>query len=250
MIMTNLDLVKKAVDIANTKKTLYVKGGWGAYATNDNKIRYMKMYEYNRTTALLNILFADPDVRFFDCICFIKYLLWSGKSEKAEYEANGVPDCTEIQMLNYCTDISSDFNHIVPGELVYLPGHVGLYIGNNLVVECTAASEGRVIISTFDKKMRDEYYFRAWQSHGKLSRWIDYVPNVETATPVFEKDEIITIYQPIMVYNDAYSAILKRGVCYEYKPGNYFIYKTYKIGDTWVYNISRSKSVPGGWAIL
>lgn len=55
----------------------------------------------------------------------------------AVYCSNGVPDVNADQMMNYCSNISNGFSNMKIDELVHMPGHIGIYIGDGLVVECT-----------------------------------------------------------------------------------------------------------------
>ena len=79
----------------------------------------------------------------WDCIGLIKSILAGWRDDKslyhggADYEASGIPDTTEKGLLNNCTDVSSDFTNLVPGEYLYMNGHAGTYIGNGYVIECT-----------------------------------------------------------------------------------------------------------------
>lgn len=166
------DFINKAVDIAKNYKTLYVMGCFGAPMTPSNKKRYTNNHEYNRQksrTKMINN--ANSNTFGFDCVCLIKGILWgwNGNVNKtyggAKYKANGVPDVGANGILKYCTNVSTDFKNIIPGEIVWMDGHVGIYIGNSEVVECTPAWKNNVQITKLSK--------RKWLKHGKL-KFIDY----------------------------------------------------------------------------
>ena len=126
----------------------------------------------------------------FDCVILIKAILWGWNGDKnashggAKYASNGVYDDGANQILKRCTDVSSDFTNITPGELLWMDGHVGVYIGNGQVIECTAAWEGKVLYSSIDSKGRRTRNGRqvySWKKHGKLS-YIEYVKEETPAT--------------------------------------------------------------------
>jgi LysM repeat protein len=68
-------------------------------------------------------------------------------------------------MIEKCSNLSTDFNNITPGEAVWIKGHIGVYIGNGQVVECTPAWKDGVQITNLSQ--------RQWTKHGKLP-YIEY----------------------------------------------------------------------------
>ena len=74
-IKTNLELAKKAEDVAKNYKTLYVMGGWGGPLTASNKTRFINAYAYNQQAARTKMInAASADTFAFDCVCLIKGL--------------------------------------------------------------------------------------------------------------------------------------------------------------------------------
>lgn len=183
-VMTNIELANKAKDVANNYKTLYIKGCFGSPMNATNKSRYTKNNEYNkRTNRVAKINKATADTFGFDCVCFIKGLLWGWNGNKnktyggASYGSNGVPDVGADGIMNYCTGVSKDFSKIEIGEIVHMSGHVGIYLGDGLVAECTPAWKDKVQITALGNLGEKKgYNKRTWTNHGKL-KYIDYVQN-------------------------------------------------------------------------
>lgn len=181
--MSNQEFANKAIDIANNYKTLYVMGGWGQPLNDNNKLILINKNAYNKKIAD-NINKATSDTFAFDCVCLIKSILWgfNGDVNKtrggAIYASNGVKDVNADTMMTkkYCTDLSSNFSKLEVGELVGMTGHIGIYVGDNKVVEATSAWEGKVLISTLDNKgrrIKNGKQIGNWTLHGK-SIYLDY----------------------------------------------------------------------------
>lgn len=178
--------VAKAKDAALNHKTLYVMGCFGAPMNATNKARYTgsNAHDYNRRperTAMINA--ATEDTFGFDCVCLIKGILWGWKGDKnavyggASYASNGVPDLGADTMIKVCSGVSSNFSKIEPGEVVWKSGHIGIYIGDGLAVECTPAWKNQVQITAVANIGRQKagYAARSWTKHGKLP-YVDYTP--------------------------------------------------------------------------
>ena len=91
----------------------------------------------------------NPPVFGFDCSGLIKGILWgwdglpTATYGGAKYTSNGVPDISADQMITKCSGVTTDFSNIEIGEAVWMPGHIGIYIGDGLAVECTPDGETR-----------------------------------------------------------------------------------------------------------
>ena len=179
--MKSSDFVNKAKSIANNYKTLYVWGCFGAPMNEKNKKRYCNNSAYNKQPARTKMIqAASSDTFGFDCVCLIKGILWGWNGNVnatyggAVYCSNGVPDVGSDAIMNYCTGVSTNFSNIIPGELVHMKGHVGIYIGNGLAVECTPAWKNKVQITAVGNiGKKSGYNTRTWTNHGKLN-FIDY----------------------------------------------------------------------------
>lgn len=171
----------KLVDVATKYKTLYVMGCFGAPLNAINKQRYTNNHDYNRDPKrTARIMAATSDTFGFDCVNLIKAILWGwiGDVDRAHggamYKSNGVPDVSASVLFGMCSDVSDDFTNIVPGEMLYRPGHCGVYIGDGLAVECTPKWSGGVqktVVANIGTKSC--YNLRMWDRHGKLP-FIDY----------------------------------------------------------------------------
>lgn len=172
--MNNIEFVAKLVDIAKNYKTLYVMGCFGAPMTTANKTRYCSNHSYNKKAARQTMIkAASADTFGFDCVNLIKAVLWGWNGDKtktyggAKYAVNGVPDISADGMIAKCLNVSTDFSHIEVGEAVWCPGHIGVYIGNGLAVECTPAWKNCVQITACNRAVAG-YNRRNWTKHGKL----------------------------------------------------------------------------------
>ena len=182
-VMTNMEFAERLVACARNFKTLYVKGCFGAPMTEANKKRYTSNNSYNkREDRKKLIMAASADTFGFDCCCLPKGIAWGwyGDPDKtyggAVYKSHGVPDLGTEGMIASCQDRSTDFQHIEIGELCWMEGHVGVYVGGGLCVECTPRWSDDVQITACNRTV-EGYHRRDWTKHGKLP-WIDYQTQV------------------------------------------------------------------------
>ncbi len=163
-----------ARNIACNYKTLYVMGCYGAPLNAVNKIRYTSNYPYNMQAERASMINNASDDTFgFDCVCLIKGILWGWNSDVndidggAVYASNGVKDVDANTIIgpDFCHNVSTDFNTIIEGEIVWMDDHVGIYIGNGAVVECSPARDNKVQITKISA--------RDWLKHGML-KYIEY----------------------------------------------------------------------------
>ena len=181
-VSTGWELANRAVAIANNYKTLYIMGCFGAPMTASNKARYTQNHSYNMNatrTAMINA--ASSDTFGFDCVCLIKGILWgwAGKLNTnyggASYTSNGVPDFGSDATSAYVNNTrSKDWSNIAIGEAVWMSGHIGIYIGNGLAVECTPKWANDVQITAVGNiGSKAGYNTRTWTAHGKL-KYVSY----------------------------------------------------------------------------
>ena len=185
------EFIEKLQDIVDNYKTLYVMGCFGAPLTGGNVSRYCTNHSYNKQAARTAMIKAaankNPPVYGFDCVCLIKGVLWGwcGDASKtyggASYASDGVPDIGADTMITKCSGLSTDFSRIVPGEAVWLKGHIGIYIGGGKVIECSPAFKNCVqVTACLNIGAISGLNGRRWTKHGKLP-YITY-DTTETAT--------------------------------------------------------------------
>ena len=199
-VMTADKFVKKAKDIAKNYKTLYVLGCFGAPMNASNKDRYINHSNaYNKSSARAKkIKAATSDTFGFDCVNTLKGIFWGWNGDKnkvyggAHYPSKNhpseVPDVNANTMFSkYCTGKSTNFKNIEVGEFVWMEGHIGVYIGSGLAVECTPIwKDGVQITAVGNIGKKSGYNTRTWTKHGK-SVFLDYTKKPEpTPTPSAE----------------------------------------------------------------
>lgn len=174
------EYVKMLYTIKDHLPTYYGYGACGAPAD----YKYVnRTYEDNRQR------YGVPDAPagsfIFDCAGYAyKAIPWGfcGDPNKcyggAVWPAKGQPlsELDTNDILSICTDVSEDFTEIQPAEVLYMPGHVGIYVGNGKALECTTGWGQNKVIETVVLNIKPTdptYYARTWFKHGKLP-FIDY----------------------------------------------------------------------------
>lgn len=194
-MMKASELVNKAIDIAKNDKTLYVMGCFGAPLTAANKKRYTTNHSYNKAAARVKMInVASEDTFGFDCVCLIKGILWGWCGDKsktyggAKYASNGVPDIGADQMITKCPDASTTgWADMEPGEVVWTTGHIGIYIGDGLAVECTPKWKNCVQITAVGNiGSKAGYNTRTWKKHSHIP-YVEYSGKVDTPAAAPDK---------------------------------------------------------------
>ena len=74
---------------------------------------------------------------------------------------------------------SGVISRIVPGAAVWLPGHIGVYIGDGLAVECTPKWRNKVQVTAVSNiGTKAGYNARKWTKWGKIP-YISYEEEIE-----------------------------------------------------------------------
>lgn len=140
--MNNLEFVNKANEIYGKYDTIY---SWGSFM---NKNKNGKLCT--------------------DCSGFIKGILW-GYPTNGKYASNGVPDINADTMISRCSNVSTNFNNIEVGEVVWVKGHIGIYVGNGEVLEATSKWSYKLQkTALLNQKATKGLNGRTWTKHGKL----------------------------------------------------------------------------------
>lgn len=167
----------KLKEIAEKYKTVYMWGTFGSPVTekiiSEKARQYPKWYTDARVAHLRNLV--GKDYFAFDCVGLIKGVLWGWSGDRtkyhggATYNSNEVPDISADFLVTKLNEVSTDFWDIKPGEVVWMPGHVGIYVGNRKVVECTPAWKNGVQITTcLNIPGENDPVGRWWNKHGEL----------------------------------------------------------------------------------
>ncbi len=202
-MMDAIAFAQRAGQIAQSMKTVYMKGVFGAPVSEKLLKSKQKQYPTWYTEAKMTVFREkiDTETFGFDCVCFIKAILWGFTGDLgeewggAEYQKDGIPDFSVEGMQKYLTEVSDDFDHIAVGEVVFLPGHCGIYIGNGLCAEATTAFGGGVLLSALNG--RDGYPKRRWEGHGKLEFVTYPAPELVTLAP-WDTGEAVRAMQALL----------------------------------------------------
>lgn len=186
------ELVSKAVSIAKTRNTVYMWGVFGAPVTESviagKAAQYPSWYTASKQAAFRKLI--GKNYFGFDCVNLIKAILWGWNGDKSKshggavYASNGVPDIGADTMISYCKDASTTgWDKIEPGEVVWTTGHIGIYAGDGLAVECTPAWKNKVqITAVANIGTKSGYNGRKWKKHGHLP-WVEYPETPAASTP-------------------------------------------------------------------
>lgn len=191
-IFKSKDFVAKAKNIAQNYNTVYCWGSFGFPITEynikrlaDDKNGYPKIYTASVQEKLRALI--GKNYFGFDCVGLIKGILWGFTGDKSKpnggtlYCSNGVKDMDCNDMFKLCSRQSADFSDIVPGEFLWMQGHIGVYIGDGLTVEATANWNNKVqITAVANIGAKKGYNSRKWTKHGK-SPFIDYSDGVSSS---------------------------------------------------------------------
>lgn len=183
IIMSGKELARRACEIAQSFKTIYGYAMYGFQITDKTIASKAKQnlngwYTSKRIKMLQAVANQNPPTWGFDCVNLIKAILWGwwgdANLEKggAVYASNGIPDTNADGLFGRCSDKTADFSQIEEGEAVHIAGHIGIYVGGGMVVECTPNWENGVQITALGNVKNDFsqglYRVRSWDKHGKL----------------------------------------------------------------------------------
>lgn len=217
--MTNIEFVDKLKFLEKNYKTCYMLGSWGMKTTKSNIDQAVARTDVNNKPYKTSAYSIMDKGWMFDCVCMIKSVLWgfNGNESKprgggASYGSNGVPDIGADSMIKKCIGVTTDFSNIEIGEAVWVKGHIGVYIGDSKVIECTPrwniAPHG-VKITNLGNHGVYTGWSRTWTKHGKIP-YITYVKEDELDMTKQEFDivkrefiESITTEEALQIFNKA-----------------------------------------------
>lgn len=200
-LMTAEELVRRAKEIAAIDNTIYCYAMYGFQVTDASIAgkagqggsigAWYTSARVEKIKKKMKELNAQGKVLWgFDCVNLFKALFWgwTGDTSKSKggavYGSNGVPDTNANGMFNRCLGKSANFAGIEPGEVVWLSGHFGIYIGGGLCVECTPKWDNDVQITALGNLGAVKgYNTRTWTKHGKLP-FVDYSTGGGIVAPV------------------------------------------------------------------
>lgn len=204
--MKSTDFCDQALNIAESYNSVYMWGSFGQPVTREfiqaKAAQYPTWYTKKRVSKLLSV--SDCGFWAFDCVGLIKAILWGwcGDTHKSRggaiyptsqaVKAGACPDTSADGMIKLCRDVSTKFDHIQPGEAVWMKGHIGIYVGGGKVVEATSKWKGKVLVSHLTNIGAAGTYNRRWTKHGKLP-WVSYEvekPVEPVEKPVEEVEEV------------------------------------------------------------
>lgn len=153
------------------------------------------LYDYNKSRLPSYYTASDfpkqiaEGQKVHDCIGLVKGYMWckNPTDEKPVYKSNGFPDCSADAQYDRSKRKGTSMSTLpeVPGVLVFLRGHVGVYIGNGEVIEARGHAYGVV---------KTKLTRRPWKRWAFIDE-IEYItnePKPEGPKPQEEKPSIIT----------------------------------------------------------
>lgn len=142
----------------------YWYGTFGNKATSDLLQRKTVQYPQHYQQARMDKYKKQLGCRVHDCVGLIKGYLWSENTDSVPvYNAN--QDVSANGMLKSCKERGRIHTMPeIPGILVFMPGHVGIYRGGGKVIEARGFHYGVV-----ETKLSE----RPWENWGKCP-WIKY----------------------------------------------------------------------------
>ena len=195
-IMTAQELIK-ILKKADELPSVYATGCWGwPLNYGDNLETIIDEWPNNQKPKHEAVIreraaeAADAGVECYgwDCINLVKSCLWQWSGDPTQqyggaiYQYAGIPDCTVSDFYRKCcTDQSTDFSELTPGEFLYYGNgsHCGVYIGDGLAIEATGSWDRSCTTSVVNNVI-DRFPYadadgraRTWQAHAKII-YVDY----------------------------------------------------------------------------
>ena len=170
----NLDLVQWAIE-AHSSGWGYVWGTYGHVLTRSYYEAKLAQYPEGVGNYADFILANWLGKRTADCVGLVKGYCWfDPEAQSIGYAVNGMPDIATEQMIEWCDEKGSmDIMPEIPGLLLWMDGHVGIYIGDGYAIEAMGTRYGVV---------KTQVAGRGWQKWGKIPS-IEYIEEAEETEP-------------------------------------------------------------------
>ena len=175
--------IQKLKDIEKNYNTVYGYAMFGHPITQKNindkaKQNLNGWYTKTRIKHLESLI--GKNYFGFDCVNLIKGILWGWTGDKSKtyggavYASNGVPDTSADGFIARCKITGTDFSKIQVGDVVWMKGHIGVYIGNGLAIECTPKwANGVQTTAVLNIGSKAGYNGRTWTKWGR-NPYINY----------------------------------------------------------------------------
>lgn len=160
------------------------------------KAQYPKHYTSSRMARYESDIAAGKWAS--DCIGLAKgYMWWNSDSKSAKYASNGCPDASANGMLEKAKEKGTiDTLPEVPGIMLWMSGHAGVYIGDGWVIEERGFNYGCV---------KTKLSGRPWKKWYKLPglTYLDADDGSGRETAPFNKTKEVTEVEVVPTYNKA-----------------------------------------------
>lgn len=170
----NLDLVQWAIE-AHSSGWGYVWGTYGHVLTRSYYEAKLAQYPEGVGNYADFIQANWLGKRTADCVGLVKGYCWfDPEAQSIGYAVNGMPDIATEQMIEWCDEKGSiDTMPEIPGLLLWMDGHVGIYIGDGYAIEAMGTRYGVV---------KTQVAGRGWVKWGKIP-CIEYIEEAEKIEP-------------------------------------------------------------------
>ncbi len=170
----NLDLAQWAIE-AERSGWGYVKGTYGYVLTRSYYEAKLAQYPEGVGNYADFIVANWLGRRTADCVGLVKGYCWfDPEAQSIGYAVNGMPDIATEQMIDWCEEKGSmDTMPEIPGLLLWMNGHVGIYIGDGYAIEAMGTKYGVV---------KTKVTGRGWAKWGKIP-CIQYIEEAEATAP-------------------------------------------------------------------
>ena len=183
-------LISLQKEIKNQKnKKIISKEQWVQYLIDlaKRETKYINIPPFN-------LLYFDGEIWYADCVNLHK-ALFNGRNiydftpDIYQEDLDNTGDIDANDMINLCTDVSTNFKELKLGEprILYVHGHIGAYLGKIIstqkglfnVVETTTSFGDKIAFSWVDsdgkrRNTKNGFIEGKWTKHGLPSLWVEY----------------------------------------------------------------------------